>query len=1332
MTPDGGAFRFTRPGTVADFDYRVEIGAAHSDWHRVGVLDPVDLADGTRVEIVPPGYATAMGRRTLPGFADFDGLAHGTAHFALRLDRPAAAVHFEWRPDGAARPELIAADLAPDGRSAAAALPLRAPGALKLVLVRDADGKRLNTELVARVTLTRDEPPRFEEVSGVSRCPRTARPGARIPVALVACDDMAVTGAHLEYVVGPDESKSVAVPILLTGGGTTRAAGSIDFALPGDLAGGDTIRVRLAVRDNRRIDEGAAEPDRLGPNVTTYPPSGWSEIKLTAAAPPLDLQDVACQRDALHGPLAAAATAVKEAADETAALRAATDGGALALDQSQAARLNALKERTRAAAEELLAAARDAALTTEMRPLAADVRAAAERHLKPAEDALRRAETDNAGRADAFAAAGALLADARVRLAELLDRNADFARDRLDRAALAALAADQAALAEHLQAGAADAPARQNELLDRLAGLIGGSPRLRAAAAAARGEDVRRLAGSLADLAARIRELDAAARDAAEELRVALAAGIVRDQDALAERAAAALGGLDTAARLAGLAPPNPDDFRRVAGLAVAGKTVAALAELERHAQAVAQLAATFEQWAADRADPKLAARQFAAWQADLSDRLEAAAKGNAYDKLPAALLAALRAEQTALHAAVEALALPPEVAKVRQSAALHTRVAADSLATRGARAAAAMKLAAEALTRLAAQTPATGERHRNALRALDPLRFELESSGNAVDQVLRGADRQPPDAAALAKKLIPQIDRQRKLVAGVLALDLPGMGERRARAAAALAAAAADMHDGSALDIQASQAWARREFERLKAALDGNPAPDAKADELHRRLAALAAALDARGADLTRAHVEPAGPVLQEAARQLTALVAPEAPALFNDARTAVQSAEVAVRDARPDEARRRTRAAAEALGRLADRLNGAESDYERLTRLAANRRLAAEKPKELLFSDEAVRQLAREADELTHTRVGAAGQTLKRRALDLYAKLRAKADPDRIGTDQKALTTTLDELAAKAADIAELAVADRRDGPAPGSGGADAFLPSKPHAEALRELEKRLRALHAHVAGFAAELAVRLRPAANNPLAAPAAEQRQLAVAALELARDAATETALKAADAALLASDRVRVGQVQAGRDAAGRAAALLHELAAAGPTKPWGRRAAALAARQDGVAAVLAGLPDDPGAVVAQQVARALQLAQEAGEVAAALELVVKSLPPDDGTRTAVLDAVKRARAADKQLSDAAKAASEADAAEAEKHRGAAEAALREGAAGIDRATPAAAPNGTNLAVGEALRAAERAMKEAAPALAHGGDAETARRAMRNATQALAEAAQRVGE
>src|SRR5262249_51803985 len=93
-----GAFHHTLARAAGDFEYRVEIGGAASDWLRVTVIDAAELAPGTTTEIVPPGYAGAL-RRAIPGFVDVEATQYGTAELKLKFTRAPAAAFFEWRAD---------------------------------------------------------------------------------------------------------------------------------------------------------------------------------------------------------------------------------------------------------------------------------------------------------------------------------------------------------------------------------------------------------------------------------------------------------------------------------------------------------------------------------------------------------------------------------------------------------------------------------------------------------------------------------------------------------------------------------------------------------------------------------------------------------------------------------------------------------------------------------------------------------------------------------------------------------------------------------------------------------------------------------------------------------------------------------------------------------------------------------------------------------------------------------------------------------------------------------------------------------------------------------
>src|SRR5262249_34064118 len=151
----------------------------------------------------------------------------------------------------------------------------------------------------------------------------------------------------------------------------------------------------------------------------------------------------------------------------------------------------------------------------------------------------------------------------------------------------------------------------------------------------------------------------------------------------------------------------------------------------------------------------------------------------------------------------------------------------------------------------------------------------------------------------------------------------------------------------------------------RLRTALtDSNPPPDERADDLTRRLAALAAPVEALGPDATAKQREPLVAALQELVKVADAIPPlPEAPSLRHRRTGAARLAFRATKTEKPEDLARRLRAAAAAMGKLADRLGGGESDVARVRRLAAARKAAAEDKKPVVTGLDAARQLAREA---------------------------------------------------------------------------------------------------------------------------------------------------------------------------------------------------------------------------------------------------------------------------------------------------------------------------------------------------------------------------------
>jgi hypothetical protein len=1338
MTGNGSAaFHVTRPGVAADFEYRVEAGPAVSDWHAVAVADPVELTEQSAADVSPPAYAAGLvPARTVSGLTELEGLQYATAVLRLRFSRPPATAFLDWRPAGGGQTVLTQVQLAPDGLSGTATFPLRENGTLRVVLLNDTGPRKLRTETPIPVRVTPDGPPRFEQVSGVATQARTVRPGEHVPVALVAVDDVAVAAAELEYVVGPDDAKAVRLPLSLGGLGTPRAEGRFVFDLAGKAREGETIRFRVRVADNRKLDD-----PRLDAQEAVYPPSGWAELRLSASAPPLEYQEILGQRDQIGDALSAALKEVNTAAAETENLRGDLGDASFTLDQS--VRLSNIRERrVRVAAAGLHDAARSAALTPELRSLAAAIRDVADHPLRGADDSLGKAGTNNpADRKAAFAAAEKALATAANRIEELLRANDRLAQDRLDYRKLTALATDQDRLADR----AATAPPKellpvQQELLERLRKLLAESDSLRRGTDAAAGRDVRELGASLKELAGLLRDLDAAARGLSAETRRELVEGLSRLQSALAAKAAGLLARTETAARLARVAVPKPDEFRRPAELIAAGKTAEALTEMERLAQSLDAVAVEFEKWAAERADPKLAARQLARWQDDLRTRFAAATKATAFRTLPDSVRAGFKLEQQAIHRSAERLKLTPDeaITAARGTALEQLGKAVESLGGDGLLAEPSMKSAADALHRLADQTPDAGTRLGRARTDLQRLLGDQESISNQADLALRGADPSKPDVNV--KKLAALHDRQQKLLQGFVALDLPGLDVRRERALVAVATAVADLKDGLPYDVPASQMWAKRELERLRHAIDGTSPSDDRADELARKQAAIANGVAALGENPTAKQLEPLAAAQQELFRSVESFLPPDAPVLAHAAHEAVRAAEVGFRDgAKWAELPKRTRAATDALARLADRLNEREADLDRVRRLTAVRKQAvadARKPngKPAVDLQEALRQLTREVAELAHTRVGAAGQVVKKEVLDLYAKARMSAPGAAVQND---LLTALDRLAAKMADVPELTSAPPHPEP-PGPDAADEFIPSKPLAGGLRDLAREQRATRDRAAGLGAEFARRTRPSEANPLAALERQQSAVAAGAAELARalgaekDAtAAEGATRTAEAAKLAADRVRLGQVRPAKEAGELSLQRLRQLVASAGMRPWGKAAADLVAKQEAVLNGLAGLLDDPSAAAAQQLARQAELAKRAAELAHLLDQAARNVAADDPAAAALREAAKMAQAAENKLGDAGKKAAGGMPADAEKLRAEAEKMVADAAAKAGSATgmPTTAPEADPLAqaAGAAIRLAEAAMRKAAAELGAGKDTSAAERAMRQAADALKGAA-----
>jgi len=1138
MMGDGnGAFHVTLPSVQADLEYHIEIGMAKSNWYHITAMEAAEVTDGSRITIRPPSYASSATHQVIRGFMPFKSFQHTTAEVHLRFTRPLSTAILEWQPTSSPS-ELLTLTIATNRLEAEARLHLIQQGTLRLITYTHDGGKSLRWETAIRVDVEPDQPPRLEQLSGA--WVRMIRPGDRLRIGFAVNDDIAVASAVVEYredsVIAPPQL----VPIRLVGSGTARATGQIELTVPEQA--GRVVGWRIRVSDTRKLDELQLEPQE-----TVFPRTGWITVRVDPTAPPQEQQEVLGHQQAIDESLTALLTQLREVATQIRELDATTTGQTpLVLDQ--VVRLQTAQDQIHQLGIELDRTATIAALSPALRSLAQKIRSTATEPLIQAETELRESVTDHpTQRAIRLAMVGHQLRTVELALPELIRRNDQLARVRMASIELASLAAAQAELAGQIRPDTKltidELAQRQQVLLKRFRELLSEAEPIRSTTAAAQIVGLRQLLERVDNLSGQLHELDVAIRQLIADEHSLLLTGILHEHDKLRQQTAELFRTSETPARLGNLRLPRAENLRHVALMMEQGKILEVLTELQKFAGELDQCAAQIQSQVLLRTDPKRAVQDLANWQNDLYGRFQTATSGiaTAFGNLPQNVQAAFRAEQGALATAVAAARLPPgdtSIRTIHENAQDHLAAANRFLAGSGANADTAMKMAINYLNQLAEKIPTISERLLKSRGDIEKLRLEQAAILLAVEQILRNAD--PASTTQLAKRLSPVLERQRNLLAVFTTLDLPGLESRCMRIRSALSATIGDLRDGSPLDVIASQAWVRRELDRLKAVLDGSMASDEQANELARRMKAIQAAI---GLHPTEMQLKVQSTEVQEIRQHLERLLAPEAPLLLNEARDAVQSADLAFRNgSKPGEVVRLVTVAANALDRLAARMNGRESDLDRVRRLAANRRLGAEEARKLLGltppagpAGEVARQLSREIEELTHTRVGAAAQLRKRQLLDQYTKLKDDPTPEKWAGIHANLAEKLDELAALMVDVADLiTTADLRAQPEPIS-IAETYLPSKQLADALRELAHQYRLLHRRIANLTADLVSQLNPIEGSASAAliqkhqslatsMASVTAQLDTAAKEIGVDTTLGRALADAAHSLRAAERL----------------------------------------------------------------------------------------------------------------------------------------------------------------------------------------------------------------
>ena len=162
------------------------------------------------------------------------------------------------------------------------------------------------------------------------------------------------------------------------------------------------------------------------------------------------------------------------------------------------------------------------------------------------------------------------------------------------------------------------------------------------------------------------------------------------------------------------------------------------------------------------------------------------------------------------------------------------------------------MARAVETFQRLADAIPTNPERLAKARADFPPLLLAQEAILFELEQAVRAGDA--------GRKLPALVERQLRQAHAFGGLDLPGLQGRVIVITAALAVAVKDLGDGTVSDALASQQWLKRELDRLRLVLDGHAAPDDKAEELARKLDALAGPLKSSGPSLTEKQLQAFG----------------------------------------------------------------------------------------------------------------------------------------------------------------------------------------------------------------------------------------------------------------------------------------------------------------------------------------------------------------------------------------------------------------------------------------------------------------------------------------
>ncbi|MBA2225447.1 hypothetical protein [Thermogemmata fonticola] len=296
---------YTSLRVEGDFRYRIEAGTATSDWYNVVRIEPVRLARESVLRVEPPSYAVHLSPRqyAIPE-EETEGLRvlawqYGAVQLQVVFTRPVATAYLEWRAEEASTVEILPLLLDGEHREGTVRWTVARGGRWKLVAVVERQGRRWYCQWPGVVEVQSDLPPRWLEVSGLMAAPRRLAPGSVLPIRFRVQDDFGIAQVWLEVVrVNNPWPQQISLSLTTRPEGTVE--GQYDWPIDAQIRDGEILRLRLRVRDNRRV-----EHPPLGQQESVFPPEGWCEVHVDRTAPPQALQDILAQHLWLREAIAA-------------------------------------------------------------------------------------------------------------------------------------------------------------------------------------------------------------------------------------------------------------------------------------------------------------------------------------------------------------------------------------------------------------------------------------------------------------------------------------------------------------------------------------------------------------------------------------------------------------------------------------------------------------------------------------------------------------------------------------------------------------------------------------------------------------------------------------------------------------------------------------------------------------------------------------------------------------------------------------------------------------------------------------------------------------------